>query len=150
MLYIVILILLLILIIDLLLYVPIRFHIYQSNECFYVYFFGLPIIKIDEKSHLNILENKIDVNKVIDTDSSNLKIIKEIKIDKIYIRINKELTYTYSYIFYPLLSLDNIFKVVDYKICDSNKFYISFNFKLVNIILKIIQARRKKNEGTSN
>ena len=62
MLYIVILILLLILIIDLLLYVPIRFHIYQSNECFYIYFFGLPIIKIDEKYHLNILENKIDVN----------------------------------------------------------------------------------------
>lgn len=150
MLYIVVLILLLILIIDLLLYVPIRFHIYQSNECFYIYSYGLPIIKIDEKSHLNILENKIDVNKVIDTESSNLKIIKEIKIDKIFIRINKELTYTYSYIFYPLLSLDNIFKVVDYKICDSNKFYISFNFKLVNIILKIIQARRKKNEGTSN
>ena len=83
------------------------------------------------------------MDNIQNTNNEDLKIVESVKIDKIYLRINKEITYEYSYIYYPLLMFNNI-NIIDYKIDKHNKLYFKVSFKMINILLKSIKIRRKK------
>lgn len=143
------LILIFVMIIDVILYLSIKIHVYQDKESFYIFVYSLPLIKIDKNNRFNLLENKISIDKIYESNNIDLKIIDTIKINKILIRIDIENTYEYSYIFYPLFLVNNT-NIINYKITNENKIYCVFSIKLVNIILKIIKIRREKSERTSN
>lgn len=143
-------ILILVILIDLILYIPLKFHMYQDSNCIYLYFYSLPIIKIDNNSNFNMLKGKVNIDKVIDTDKEDLKIINSFKIEKIYIRINKNNALENANVFYPLLSINNLITILDYDISYKTKFYSIVSFKLSNIIFKLLTIRRNKSERTSN
>ena len=149
MLYVSYLILVFALLIDLIFYVPIYINIYFDSNNVYLYVYSLVIIKLDKKNNKNLLKNKIDFNKIKQTNKEDLKIIKSISIDKLYIRMPEILSYQYSYIIYPLYNLNTIEKI-DYKVNSNFKLYLRVKMNLFNIIYKLIEIRRLKNERTSN
>lgn len=143
------LILVFVLLIDLIFYVPIYINIYYDNQHAYFYIYSLMIIKIDKYNNKNLMKNKIDMKKFKDANKEDLKIIQSITIDKIFLRIPEMISYQYSYIIYPLYNL-NLIKTFDYKLADEFKLYIKVKMNIVNILHKLIQIRRIKNERTSN
>ena len=143
------LILVFVLLIDLIFYVPIYINIYYDNQHAYFYIYSLMIIKIDKYNNKNLMKNKIDMKKFKDANKEDLKIIQSITIDKIFLRIPEMISYQYSYIIYPLYNLNTIEKV-DYKVNNNFKLYLRVKMNLFNIIYKIIEIRRLKNERTSN
>lgn len=143
-------VLILVLLVDLVLYIPLKLHIYQDNQCVYIYFYSLQIIKIDKQSHFNILKNKISIDNIIDSDKEDLKVINSINIELIYIRLNENTTLEHAQFLYPLLIINDVINIVDYKISYKTKFYIRISFKLSNLIFKLITIRRNKIERTSN
>ena len=116
---------------------------------YYLFIFSLMIIKIDKYNNKNLMKNKIDMKKFKDANKEDLKIIQSITIDKIFLRIPEMISYQYSYIIYPLYNL-NLIKTFDYKLADEFKLYIKVKMNIVNILYKLIQIRRIKNERTSN
>ena len=72
---------------------PIKIHIYNDCNAFYLYFYSLPIIKIDKRTNFNLLENKISIDNIYRADNNDLQLMKSVKINKIFIRINKENIY---------------------------------------------------------
>lgn len=149
MLYVSFLIIILFLFLDLLFYVPIYINIYIDRDSFYLSLYSLFIVRVDNKKNINLLKNKLDLNKLKTTRKEDLEMIKSIKIDRIYLRVPRGLSYHYSYVFYPLYSL-NISKIVDYKIDDKFKLYTKVKMNLVNIVFEFLKIRRMKNERTSN
>ncbi len=75
MLYFLSLILVLIVFIDILFYVPIKIHIYNDSHSFYLFCYSLPIIKIDNNTNLNLLENKISLDNIYSADNMDLQIM---------------------------------------------------------------------------
>lgn len=150
MIYITYFLVLLVLFVDLILYIPIKIHIYFDNDRLYLYVFSLPILRIDEKVIINNLKGKIDINLLINSKKEDLKIIESIEIRKIHIKIKREYFDEFSYIFYPLSALNQFIKKTKINISSENMIYIILNINIVNILNKIFQIRGLKNERTSN
>jgi hypothetical protein len=137
-----------VLIVDLLFYVPIKIHFYIDSSSIYLYVFTLKIIYKDDFKDINLLKDKITINKIKESDKEDIKVINSFKIKKINVSINAKLSLKYCYILYPLLMVNNDHITVNLN--KSNKLYILIELKLANLLKEIIKIRRLKHERTSN
>lgn len=131
--------LLIIICINFLFYIPILIHLYLDEKNIYLSLFSIFLIKIDDKDNINLLKNKIDINK---SNKSDYKVINQIIINKIYICVVNDIAIKYPYIIYPLFSINS--KKINFQIDNKNKFYICLKIKLVNILYSLIKERVKK------
>ena len=83
-------------------------------------------------------------------NNDKMLIPNSINIELIYIRLNENTTLEHAQFLYPLLIINDVINIVDYKISYKTKFYIRISFKLSNLIFKLITIRRNKIERTSN
>ena len=137
-----------VLIVDLLFYVPIKIHFYIDSSSIYLYVFTLKIIYKDDFKDINLLKDKITINKIKESDKEDIKVINSFKIKKINVSINAKLSLKHCYILYPLLMVNNDHIIVNLN--KSNKLYILIELKLANLLKEIIKIRRLKHERTSN
>lgn len=137
-----------VLIVDLLFYVPIKIHFYIDSSSIYLYVFTLKIIYKDDFKDINLLKDKITINKIKESDKEDIKVINSFKIKKINVSINAKLSLKHCYILYPLLMVNNDHITVNLN--KSNKLYILIELKLANLLKEIIKIRRLKHERTSN
>lgn len=137
-------------IIFLFLLLPIKTNVYIDNNLFYLSIFTFLLIKIDGNKTINKLKNKIKIENIKSKTYENINIIKYIKINKLFIRCSYELSYRYAYIIYPLTSINTINDIINFSISDNNKLYICISIRLKDILLSLINKRRKENERTSN
>lgn len=149
MIYLTTIVFILVLLINLLFYIPLIIHIYVDKDILSIYLFAIPIFVISDNKTINLLKNKISIDQLLNASKIDLKMIEAIKIDEIKVSINYEFANQYAQYIYPLVALNNIYKI-NFKINDKTSLYIKTKITLVNILLELITIRRmKKNERKS-
>lgn len=152
------LILIFVLLLDLIFYVKIKIHILISSEGVFLYVFSLPVFVVCKEKEINLLKNKISLEKLKNTQKEDLKIIESFTIEKLYFNAKPSLLKQYAYLAYPFIglvfSLDQIFQKNDLhvEIKEEKKyyFYTMIDLKIDNIVKQMIQIRRLKHERASH
>ena len=89
-----------ILFVDVLFYIPLKFHILISKDEFAIYFFNIPLVLISSQKKINRLKNKIPPIDFKNIDTADIKYIEAINLEKLYINFDM---HNLNYQFYPFL-----------------------------------------------
>lgn len=147
-----------ILFVDVLFYIPLKFHILISKDEFAIYFFNIPLVLISSQKKINRLKNKIPPIDFKNIDTADIKYIEAINLEKLYINFDMQnLNYQFYPFLYPFLGLilnaneliDKTDLKINIKTTQDYYLYCLIEIKLAKLIEEHLIVRRIKNERTS-
>lgn len=146
-------------IIDLLFYIPIHVQVLIADDLVGIYIFSIPIFLVTEKKIVNLLKNKISIQKLKYADKEDVKYIESIRIEEIRLNYTflEHMPMALHYI-YPCLGILKSFNksLLKNKIqfsCDKKKkyyLYAKVSLKIARVVKYYFIIRRIKHERTSN